>query len=66
MYCEVFNCGGSKYEVIENDEKNKEKTFKVIFENDDGEISCVCSMFECKKIVCGHAIVVLILTSVMM
>ena len=31
IYCEVFSCGGSKYEVIENDEKSKEKTFRVIF-----------------------------------
>ena len=36
MYCEVFNCGGSKYEVIENDGKSKEKIFQVIFERDDG------------------------------
>ena len=31
MYYEVFNYGGSEYEVIENDGKSKEKTFQVIF-----------------------------------
>ena len=30
MYYEVFNYGGSEYEVIVNDEMSKEKTFKVI------------------------------------
>ncbi|XP_052295256.1 protein FAR1-RELATED SEQUENCE 5-like [Citrus sinensis] len=59
IYCEVFSCGGSEYEVIENDEKSREKTFKVIFENDDGEIRCVCSMFGYKGIICKHAIAVL-------
>ncbi|KAH9768887.1 protein FAR1-RELATED SEQUENCE [Citrus sinensis] len=59
IYCEVFSCGGSEYEVIENDEKSREKTFRVIFEKDEGEIRCVCSMFEYKGILCKHAIVVL-------
>lgn len=48
MYCEIFNYGGSEYKVIENDEKSKEKTFKVIFKKDKGKIHCMCSMFECK------------------
>ncbi|KAH9727253.1 protein FAR1-RELATED SEQUENCE [Citrus sinensis] len=52
-------CGGSEYEVIENDEKSREKTFRVIFEKDEGEIRCVCSMFEYKGILCKHAIAVL-------
>ena len=60
MYCEVFSCGGLEYEVIENDRKSKEKTFKVIFEKDNGEIRYTCSMFECKWIVCKHVIEVLI------
>ncbi|KAH9769746.1 protein FAR1-RELATED SEQUENCE [Citrus sinensis] len=60
MYCEVFSCGGSKYEVVENDGKSKEKIFQVIFERDDGEIRCACSMFECRGIVCRHVIAVLI------
>ncbi|KAH9726548.1 protein FAR1-RELATED SEQUENCE [Citrus sinensis] len=59
IYCEVFSCGGSEYEVIENDEKSREKTFRVIFEKDEGEIRCVCSMFEYKGILCKHAIAVL-------
>ena len=59
IYCEVFSCGGSEYEVIENDEKSREKTFKVIFAKDEGEIRCVCSMFEYKGILCRHAITVL-------
>ncbi|XP_015383085.2 protein FAR1-RELATED SEQUENCE 5-like [Citrus sinensis] len=59
IYCEVFSCGRSEYEVIENDEKSREKTFRVIFEKDEGEIRCVCSMFEYKGILCKHAIAVL-------
>ena len=59
MYCEVFSCGGSEYEVIENDGKSKEMNFKVIFEKDEGEIHCVCSMSEYKCILCRHAIAVL-------
>ncbi|XP_024035512.1 protein FAR1-RELATED SEQUENCE 1-like [Citrus sinensis] len=58
IYCEVFSCRGSEFEVIENDEKSREKTFKVIFEKDEGEIRCVCSMFEYKDILCKHAIAV--------
>ncbi|KAH9805086.1 protein FAR1-RELATED SEQUENCE [Citrus sinensis] len=64
MYCEVFSCGGSEYEVVENNGKSKEKTFQVIFEMDDGEIRCACAMFECRGIVCGHAIAVMIRTLV--
>ncbi|KAH9653775.1 protein FAR1-RELATED SEQUENCE [Citrus sinensis] len=52
-------CGGSEYEVIENDEKSREKTFRVIFEKDEGEIRCVCSMFEYKGTLCKHTIAVL-------
>ncbi|KAK9213347.1 hypothetical protein WN943_002734 [Citrus x changshan-huyou] len=59
IYCEVFSCGGSEYEVIENDEKSREKTFRVIFEKDEGEIRCVCSMFEYKGVLCKHTIAVL-------
>lgn len=50
MYCKVFNCGGSEYKVIENDEKSKEKIFKFIFYKDKGKIRCMCSMFECNGI----------------
>ncbi|KAH9795178.1 protein FAR1-RELATED SEQUENCE [Citrus sinensis] len=57
--CEDFSCGGLEYEAIENDEKSREKTFRVIFEKDEGEICCVCSMFEYKGILCKHAIAVL-------
>ena len=46
IYCEVFSCGGSEYKVIEHNENSREKTFKVIFAKDEGEIRCVCSMFE--------------------
>ncbi|XP_024038289.1 protein FAR1-RELATED SEQUENCE 1-like [Citrus clementina] len=53
------SCGGSEYEVIENDEKSREKTFKVIFEKDKGEIHYMCSMFEYKGILFKHAIAVL-------
>ncbi|XP_052289369.1 protein FAR1-RELATED SEQUENCE 1-like [Citrus sinensis] len=59
IYYEVFSCGGSKYEVIENDEKSRENIFKVIFEKDEGEIRYVCSMFEYKGILCKHAIAML-------
>ncbi|KAH9746835.1 protein FAR1-RELATED SEQUENCE [Citrus sinensis] len=59
IYCEDFSCGGLEYEVIENDEKSREKTFRVIFEKDEGEICCVCSMFEYKGILCKHVIAVL-------
>ena len=53
MYCETYNCGGSEYEVVENDGNSIKKTFKVIFEKDDSEICYACSMFECKGIVCN-------------
>ena len=39
--------------------KNREKTFTVIFEKDEGEVRCVCLMFEYKGILCRHAIAVL-------
>ncbi|XP_052290815.1 protein FAR1-RELATED SEQUENCE 9-like [Citrus sinensis] len=64
MYCEVFSCEGSEYEVVKNDGKSKEKTFQVIFERDDGEIRCACAMFECRGIVCRHAIAVMIRTHI--
>ena len=60
MYCEVFSCGRLEYEVVENDGKSKKKIFQVIFERDNGEIRCACSMFECRGIVYRHAIAVLI------
>ncbi|KAH9760448.1 protein FAR1-RELATED SEQUENCE [Citrus sinensis] len=59
IYCEVFSCGGSEYEVIENDEQSREKTLKVFFGKNEGEIHCVCKMFEYKGILCRHAITVL-------
>ena len=31
IYCKVYSCGGLEYEVVENDEKSKEKTFTKLF-----------------------------------
>ena len=59
MYCEVFSVGGSKYEIIKNHGKSKQKTLKVIFKADEGAIRCVCSMFEYNGIFCRHAIAML-------
>ena len=59
MYYEIFNYGGSEYEVIENDEMSKENTFKVILEKNEGEIHCVCSIFEYKGILCRYIIAAL-------
>ncbi|KAH9678510.1 protein FAR1-RELATED SEQUENCE [Citrus sinensis] len=55
-----YGCGRLEYEVVENDGKSKKKIFQVIFERDNGEIRCACSMFECRGIVYRHAIAVLI------
>ena len=63
MYCEFVNSMSCEHIVREDVklEKFKKRTFfKVHFEKDKGEISCSCSMFQFRGIMCKHAITIMI------
>ncbi|XP_059439636.1 protein FAR1-RELATED SEQUENCE 6-like [Corylus avellana] len=71
MYC---NCSLIKsegaistYEVSDEvtvDDYTKERNFCVYFNGDECEVKCTCGLFECRGILCRHALAVLTLKKV--
>ena len=63
MYCHTLEFVGKEYvvrEIVSIGEVKKLTSFKVVFEEDLGEVRCSCLMFEFRGIVCRHSLAVLI------
>lgn len=63
MYCKFVNSMGSEYIVREDvkvGEGKKITFFEVHFDKENGEISCSCSRFQFRGIICRHAITIMI------
>jgi hypothetical protein len=71
MYCNctLIKSEGaiSTYEVSDEvtiDDYTKERNFCVYFNGDECEVKCTCGLFECRGILCRHALAVLTLKKV--
>lgn len=61
MYCDIVDSVGSIYEISESlGQENKKKNFEVVFDETECEVSCICSKFQFRGILCRHALSVLI------
>ena len=55
---------GSIYKISESYGQGKKKIFEVVFEKAECEVNCICSKFQFRRILCKHALAVLIHNSV--
>ena len=55
---------GSIYEINESLGQGKRKNFEVVFDETECEVSCICSKFQFRGILCRHVISVLIRHSI--
>ncbi|XP_024033607.1 protein FAR1-RELATED SEQUENCE 6-like [Citrus clementina] len=60
MYCDIVDSVGSIYEISESLGQGKKKNFEVAFDETECEVSCICSKFQFRGILCRHALSVLI------
>ncbi|KAH9721372.1 protein FAR1-RELATED SEQUENCE [Citrus sinensis] len=64
MYCDISDSVGSIYQIIESFGQGQRGFFEVIFEEAECEVTCICSKFQFRGILCKHALAVLIRNSV--
>ena len=60
MYCDTVDSVGSITEISESLGQGKKKNFEVVFDETECEVSCICSKFQFRGILCRHALSVLI------
>ncbi|KAH9666229.1 protein FAR1-RELATED SEQUENCE [Citrus sinensis] len=64
MYCDISDSVGSIYQIIESFGQGRRGFFEVIFKEAECEVTCICSKFQFRGILCRHALAVLIRNSV--
>ncbi|KAH9704409.1 protein FAR1-RELATED SEQUENCE [Citrus sinensis] len=64
MYCDISDSVGSIYQIIESFGQGRRGFFEVVFEEAECEVTCICSKFQFRGILCKHALAVLICNSV--
>ncbi|KAH9728856.1 protein FAR1-RELATED SEQUENCE [Citrus sinensis] len=64
MYCDISDSVGSIYQIIESFRQGQRGFFEVVFEEAECEVTCICSKFQFRGILCRHALAVLIRNSV--
>ncbi|XP_052289424.1 protein FAR-RED ELONGATED HYPOCOTYL 3-like [Citrus sinensis] len=60
MYCDTMDFVGSIYEISESLGQGNKKNFEVVFGETECKVSCICSKFQFRRILCRHALSVLI------
>ena len=60
MHCDILEYVGLIYKISESYGSGKKKIFEVVFEEAECEVNCICSKFQFRRILCRHAISVLI------
>ncbi|GAY62607.1 hypothetical protein CUMW_219180 [Citrus unshiu] len=60
MYCDISDSVGSIYQIIESFGQGRRGFFEVVFEEAECEVTCICSKFQFRGILCRHALAVLI------
>ncbi|XP_015387579.1 protein FAR1-RELATED SEQUENCE 2-like [Citrus sinensis] len=64
MYCDILDSVGSIYQIIESFGQGRRGFFEVVFEEAECEVNCLYSKFQFRRILCRHALAVLIRNSV--
>ncbi|KAL9463985.1 hypothetical protein AB3S75_001729 [Citrus x aurantiifolia] len=60
MHCDTMDSVGLVTEISESLGQGKKKNFEVVFDETKCEVSCICSKFQFRGILCRHALSVLI------